>query len=74
MSYLPGISALDKSLFGGIRAHPDKQLIMLMNDYPGPAPTQRRFTGVSDVLCIAAQREATVNFTPHVTLGFDVLR
>jgi hypothetical protein len=36
MSFLPEISALDKSLFGGLRAHSDLPILERTHDYPGP--------------------------------------
>ena len=35
---------------------------------------RKAFTGTSDVLTFAAQRESAVNFTPHISVGFDLLR
>lgn len=37
MSYIPGFSSIDRSLFGGIRAHSDLAVFERLHDYPGVA-------------------------------------
>jgi hypothetical protein len=37
MSYVPGFSNLDRSLFGGVRAHADLAVFERLHDYPGVA-------------------------------------
>lgn len=69
MTFLPEISTLDKSLFGGVRAHPDLAVFERLHDYPGVVtaydPEAYGFSSVGTGACTHLPNHASLRLSTN---------